>query len=465
MELDVHYLDATELAERIRAKELSPVDVVRAHLNRIAEVNPRVNAIATLTGEQALDAARQAEREVSRGGQLGLFHGVPFTIKDCIDTAGIRTMRGSKIFEGRVPAEDATAVARFRAAGAVPVAKTNLPEFTYWTETDNYVTGCTLNPWDLTRTAGGSSGGEAAAIAAGMSPIGIGSDVAISVRGPAHYTGIAALKPTHGLVPVTGHWPVLPRRFWHIGPMARSVRDLETALAVLSGRDGRDGYATSGRYTREAVDAGELRIGWLAQPEFGPLHPDVGSAVIRASETLRDLGLRVEAVHIPLLERNYVELAFPLYGAEVGRHFTDAAAGRAGELHPVITQTLAMPCPSLEEYIAALHAVEELRASLVSYFATFDVLLCPVVPIPAPPPGQAQYEVAGSVIPAHDVMRATAPFNLTGVPALSLPFGISSEGLPVGVQLVGSWHRESTLLRVAALLESRSPVAGLHPPL
>jgi Asp-tRNA(Asn)/Glu-tRNA(Gln) amidotransferase A subunit family amidase len=465
MELDVHYLNATDLAERIRTKELSPVEVVQAHLDRIAEVNPRVNAITTLTGEQALEAAKHAEKEVLQGRHLGPFHGVPFTIKDSLDTAGVPTMRGSKIFEHRVPAEDATAVARFKAAGAIPLAKTNLPEFTYWTESDNHVTGYTLNPWDLTRTAGGSSGGEAAAIAAGMSPIGIGSDVAISVRGPAHYTGISALKPTHGLIPATGHWPVLPRRYWHIGPMARSVRDLDAALAVLSGRDGRDGYATSNRYTQEAVNVGELRVGWLTQPEFGPLDPDVASAVVRASEALGNLGLRVEPVHIPALERNYVELAFPLYCAEVGQHFTDAAVGRADELHPVITETLAMPKPSLAEYVECQHAVEELRAGFVSYFANFDLLLCPVVPIPAPLPYQTQYEVAGCVIPAYDVMRATAPFNLTGLPALSLPFGICPEGLPIGVQLVGPWHRESTILGVAALLESRSAVAGLRPPL
>src|SRR4051794_23022454 len=197
MSNDLIRLDATRLAEMIRSREVSPVEVVQAHLDRIEAVNPKINAVVTVAGD-ALDAAKAAEAAVLAGEQLGPLHGVPFTAKDSIDTAGVMTQRGSPIFRGRVPDADATSVARLKAAGAILLAKTNLPEFSYWIESDNLLTGRSNNPWALDRTPGGSSGGESAAIAAGMSPLGLGTDLAISVRGPAAQTGIVGLKATHG---------------------------------------------------------------------------------------------------------------------------------------------------------------------------------------------------------------------------------------------------------------------------
>jgi aspartyl-tRNA(Asn)/glutamyl-tRNA(Gln) amidotransferase subunit A len=216
MSKEIIYSDATRLAELIRRRELSPVEIVQAHLDRIEAVNPKIHAIVTRV-DGALDAARAAEKAVLAGEELGPLHGVPFTVKDSIDTAGIATQRGSPIFKGRIPDTDATSVARMKQAGGLLLAKTNLPEFSYWIESDNLLTGRSNNPWDLTRTPGGSSGGESAAIAAGMSPLGLGTDLTISVRGPAAQTGIVALKATHGRVPMTGIWPRAPRRFWHVG--------------------------------------------------------------------------------------------------------------------------------------------------------------------------------------------------------------------------------------------------------
>src|SRR6202046_2764786 len=216
------YSDATKLAELIRTREVSPVEVMKAHLDRIEAVNPRVNAIVTIA-DSALHSAQEAEAAVLRGDELGPLHGVPFTVKDSIDTAKVLTQRGSPIFRGRTPGTDATSVARMKKAGGILLAKTNLPEFSYGVESDNLLTGRTNNPWNLDLTPGGSSGGESAAIAAGMSPLWLGTDLAISLRGPAAHTGIVSLKATHGRVPMTGIWPRGPRRFWHVGPMARSI--------------------------------------------------------------------------------------------------------------------------------------------------------------------------------------------------------------------------------------------------
>ena len=282
---DLIYSDATKLAELVRTKDVSPVEIMRAHLDRIEAVNGDVNAIVTVA-DGALEAARRAEAAVLSGGELGPLHGVPFTAKDSIDTAGVMTQRGSPIFKGRLPIEDATSVAHLKTAGGILLAKTNLPEFSYWIESDNLLSGRSNNPWNLERTPGGSSGGESAAIAAGMSPIGLGTDLAISVRGPAAQTGITSMKATHGRVPMTGIWPRAPRRFWHVGPMARSVRDIALAFSQLAGPDGKDAFSSS----TTMFDAGigrqpfrQLRVGWMVGPGFGPVDPEVAATVKAAA--------------------------------------------------------------------------------------------------------------------------------------------------------------------------------------
>src|SRR5262245_36363922 len=297
-------MDATSLAELIANRELSPVEVVQAHLDRIIEVNPKINAIVTLA-DNALDGAKKAEAAVKSGAKLGPLHGVPFTVKDSLDTEGVLTQRGSPIFKGHVPDADATAVARVKAAGGILIAKTNLPEFAYSVETDNLLTGRTNNPWNLEYTPGGSSGGESAAIAAGMSPLGLGSDLSISTRGPAAHTGIVGLKATHGRVPATGHWPRVPRRFWHLGPMARSVGDVALAYSLLAGPDGADGFSTltPGLNVGGATNR-RLRVGWLAAPGFfGPIDPQVVATVKAAAEALSGAGCQVEEVDLPFLRQ------------------------------------------------------------------------------------------------------------------------------------------------------------------
>ncbi|GAN77898.1 amidase [Acidisphaera rubrifaciens] len=465
----MHYADATELAALIRSKQLSPVEVVKIHLDRIEAVNPQLNAMVVVVAEQALQAAKSAETAIIRGNDLGPLHGVPFTAKDALDTAGVLTQRGSLIFKGRTPDADATSVARFKKAGAILISKTNLPEFSYATETDNRLTGRTNNPWNLDRTPGGSSGGEAAAIAAGMSPIGIGSDVAISVRGPAAHTGIVALKATHGRIPTTGHWPQVPRRYWHVGPMARSVRDIALTYSILAGPDGTDGYATSPL----SLDAGlgpqpgrPLRVGWLVRPGFGPISADVAATVEAAARALAGLGCIVEPVRVPALEEiNGLEIYSRLHVLETKPYFARCTNGREPELFKIIAGILRMPDTAASDYVAAEQATERLKDGFADYFRKYDAFLCPVTPISAPPHHASEYVIDGERVTPRHILRATVPFNLTGMPALSIRFGTSGDGLPIAVQLVSRWFAESTVLHLASLLESVSEVRDLHPPL
>jgi aspartyl-tRNA(Asn)/glutamyl-tRNA(Gln) amidotransferase subunit A len=467
MSIEIIYADATKLAELIRTKQISPVEVVQAHLDRIEAVDPKVNAIVTVA-EGALEAARAAERAVLAGDELPPLHGVPFTAKDSIDTAGVATQRGSPIFEGRTPDTDATSVARMKKAGGILLAKTNLPEFSYWIESDNLLSGRSNNPWDLTRTPGGSSGGESAAIAAGMSPLGLGTDLAISVRGPAAQTGIVSLKATHGRVPMTGIWPRVPRRFWHVGPMARSVRDLALAFSQLAGPDGQDGYSTS--TTLFDADVGraphrQLRVGWMVGPGFGPVDPEVAATVEAAAGALARVGVLVEPVSIPALERDFALDVFNrLHVMEMKPAFAEATAGRRPEeLYKMAKTMLSLPDTSMKDYIAAEQAAERLRDGYAEYFRKYDGLITHVLPIPAHKHGAAEFVIDGKKVDATYLMGATVPLNVTGLPGLSMRFGTSKEGLPINVQLVGNWLAESTILHLASLLEGVSPVRDLRP--
>ena len=463
----LYYQDATTLAKMIRNRDISPVEVMKAHLERIGALNPAINAIVTVA-DSAMAQSKLAEKAVMKGEKLGPFHGVPFTVKDSIDTADILTQRGSPIYRGRIPVKDATSVARMKSSGGILLAKTNLPEFSYWIESDNLLSGRSNNPWDVSRTPGGSSGGESAAIAAGMSPIGLGTDLAISVRGPAAQTGIVSLKATHGAIPMTGIWPRAPRRFWHVGPMARSISDLSLAFSVLYGPDGMDGYSSGlPKFNNRSTElpSRPLRIGWMTGPGFGPVDPEVSAVVELAAMKLKDLGHDVEEARIPALERDFALDVFnKIHVMEMKKAFREATAGvNEADIYKMAKTMLSLPDTLMSDYINAEQAAERLRDGFAEYFFKYDVLLTHVLPIPAHKHGEDEFIINGQKVDATYLQGATVPLNITGLPGISMRYGTSQDGLPINIQIVGSWNAEATILNVASQLEGTFSPELPHP--
>lgn len=454
---NLYYTDVVTLASLVRTGQLSPLDIVRAHLERIQNTNAEINAIVTLD-DSAEDRAREAEASIAKGQILGPLHGIPFTVKDCIDNAGLRTTRGSNLFLENVPTEDSTVVRRVKEAGGIVIGKTNMPEFALWWETDNAAFGRTHNPWLQGRTPGGSSGGEAAAISAGLSPLGLGSDVGGSLREPANYCGIVGLKATHGRVPLTGHWPDVLLRFMHVGPMARSVRDVALALEIISGPDGIDPYAVQVPSPNLADIDGpvnDLRIGWCVDAPFAPLTVEVSDTVESAASVLTEAGCRVDKVSLTEWEHSSVmDISNRIYGPETSHYLTPLVIGHEDKLSPPIRRRLKWPQPTMAEYLDATQDLDRFRHAVTLYFDKYDVLLCPTGPVTAHPHDSIEIDIGGEKMPGRHALQATIPFDLTGSPAISVPFSWSDEGLPIGVQLAGRHFEETTLLRVAATLES-----------
>ena len=467
MNEDIYYADATELAERIRTKALSPVEVMNAHLERMEKVNPRLNAIV-IHVDGVMERAREAEAAIMRGENWGTLHGVPFTIKDCIDTRGIRTTRGSKFFEKHIPDADATVVTRLRDAGGIMIGKTNMPEFAMWWETSNLVFGRTENPWMEGRTPGGSSGGEAAAIAAGLSPLGMGSDLGGSIREPAHYCGIVGLKATHGRVPLTGHWPDTLLRFMHVGPMARTVRDIALAMSVLSGPDGHDHYAVPVPVPGiPDMDAPlpPLRVGWCAEGPFSPIDAEVRETVAKAASAFEELGCEVEQILLQeWVELDTQNISGTIITAEGGQYLDPIISGHEDQLAPSMQRRLKLPVPTHGEYLEAVSNLEALRRATLRYFSDHDLILCPTGPVPAHPHDTPELDIEGQKVPGRNALRATIPSDLTGSPAISVPFGWSANGLPIGVQLIGRHFSETSLMHAAAALEALFAPEQRHPP-
>ena len=467
MNSELVFSDATELAERIRSKDLSPVEVVQAHFDRTDSANPVINAVV-VTNEAALDQARAAERAVMSGDPLGPLHGVPFSVKEVFDTKGIRSTRGSLLYADRVPDADATAVRRLKDAGGIVIGKTNCPEFALAAETVNDLFGRTLNPWNLDRTSGGSSGGEAAAISAGLSPLGIGTDLGGSNRLPSHYCNVVGYKPTHGLIPQTGAWPEIMSRRMHVGPIARSVRDIALSLFVMSGPDHVDPYAL-GQGIDEMPWFGALlpplRVGMMTEGPFEPVMGEVQDVVRKAGSALESLGCVVEEVGFDWHDRLPIDFTMDMLIVEADHYFEPFVEGRENDLSGSISALLNSPMPSMADYLTSMDKHESVSRDVTAFFACHDLLLLPTSPVTAPPHDSAELDVDGRTAGAGHAANITATFGMTGHPAISVPFGMSSDGLPIGVQLAAGHLNDRLLLHAAATLEAVSEAAGQRPPI
>ena len=457
MHEEIYFADATEMARRIHDREISPVELMRAHLERIDAVNPKLNAVVTLA-DGCIDRARQAEDAIMRGETAGPLQGVPFTIKDVFDTKGVRTTRGSRIFENRVPDADATLVKRLTEAGGILMGKTNNPEFALSAETNNELFGRTVNPWNTSRTCGGSSGGEGAAIGAGLSPLGVGSDLGGSNRLPAHYCGIVGFKPTHGRIPMTGHWPELLARYMHAGPLARSVRDVALATSIMCGPDDHDPYAVPAampNFSNLNDPLPPLRVGWFADGPFRPVDKQIRKTVANAAMTLNELGCAVDSAILPDWEKNLpIDVCYDLLAAEAIHYLQPYVDGHDDKLSSSIVGLMKLPRPSLSEFVSAVEHCEQFRRDFAKIFDRFDILLCPTAPMVATAHDASELVVDGQKVAPSHAAAITVTFGLTGSPAVSVPFGLNDEGLPIGVQLVAHRFDETTLLQAAAALEA-----------
>jgi amidase len=447
------YNSATALAEAVREKKVSSEELVAACIRRIEEVNPKLNAVVQLPAEAARAQAREADRVLTRGEIKGPLHGVPFTLKDAIETTGVICTGGTTGRAAFVPGEDATVVKRLRAAGAILLGKTNCPELGWAWESDNLIYGRTNNPYDLSLSPGGSSGGESAIIAAGGSPFGLGSDAGGSVRFPAHCTGIASIKPTSGRVPRTGHFPEpggMLDALWQIGPLARYVEDLILVLPVIAGVDWQDAAIVPMPLGDPgAVHLKELRVAFHTDNGIVSPTPRTAEVVRQSARVLAEAGSIVEELRPPQIEHTY-QIFLSLFSADGGAGI-EALLKTAGttRLHPLMQQVLEIQranAKSTAEFAAVVAGWDSFRSAMLSFMGKWDVILCPVCAFPG--------MLHGSTYDRLPAFSYTMTYNLTGWPAAVVRAGTSPEGLPIGVQIVARAWREDVALAVAQHLET-----------
>jgi amidase len=452
---------ATELAQLIRSRSVSPVEVVEAHLCRIEQINFAVNAIVTLA-DDVLDRAIAAEAALMRSEELGPLHGVPLTVKDTIDTKGLRTTSGSVLRRHDVPKSDATVVARLRAAGAIILGKTNTSEMAIPYETDNPVFGRTNNPHNPLMTPGGSSGGEAAAIAAYLSPAGIGSDLSGSIRVPAHFCGIAGLKPTVGLVPMDGHVPNVTGIMSLgacIGPMARHVEDLALLLNVIA--DAR-AFEIKSAPEQRVGDLRALQVAWYTDDGIAPVTDETRTAVEAAAQALSDAGLAVSEERPPAVSQGS-RLWIELFSRAAREQLREFYRGREKEAGPGVSSLLGETddepaglvdkVNAAEKIAKAVIERERLREEILRWMKTTPLIIAPVGATPAFEHGARRVEINGQSVSVFRAFSYSQTFNVFGLPSLVVPAGRSADGLPIGVQIVGRPFEEKTLLAAAAVVE------------
>lgn len=440
----------TGIVEAIKAREISPVEVAQTCLERISQLNPALNAVVTVAPD-VLERARNAESALMRGDTVGALHGIPLTIKDTIETAGLLTTSGSTIRAGYVPTTDAPAVARLKRAGAIILGKTNAAEMAMDYTADNPVFGRTNHPLDPKLTPGGSSGGEAVAIATGMSPGGLGSDLAGSVRIPAHFCGIAGLKPTTGRVPGAGQFPPNSGPYSLgavIGPMARNVGDLRLLFHALSDE------VTSN------TDLKGLKFAWYGDDGVVPVTDETARAVANVASALTHAGLTGEERRPPHVERGN-ELWLKLFSRASVVQLRQVYAGRESEGGSFVSWRLATadqtPPPALDDYIASWMERDRLRDELLGWMETTPIIVAPVGATPAYAHDTLKVSVRGETFGTFRAFTYAQTFNVFDLPVVTVPAGRSDEGLPIGVQIVGRPNAEEMVLAVAEIVEEALP--------
>ena len=457
-------LPAVRQLEMLRVGEIGVLELAEAHIRQIERLNPRLNAFADFDAQRVRAQAREMDGRDPAGG----LHGLPVTIKSSIATAGYRCEIGSLLNEGDVPRADAEVVARMRAAGAVILGTTNCPEFLMAYESANLLHGRTSNPWDLERTPGGSSGGESAAIAAGLSAAGLGSDSGGSVRVPAHFTGICALKPTPGRIPARGHLPPCVGPFavlGAIGPMARTIADVSLLFRTLCGQDRDDPVSPPVALRTPTLE--KLRgsvIGFFEDDSLVPVTPETRAAVNAAAQVLREAGFRVERFRPRTLEQ--LRKLWWKFFVQCGAMFYEPTIrGRQAQLSPIFREFLSIaeaggPLTSTE-LLNAWAELDLLRAKTLEAMRAFPVLLCPVASIPAFKHGERAWNVDGEGVEYLHAVRHTQWFNALAAPAAVVPVGRSPEGLPIGVQFAGRPFEDETVLGIAGIVDA---AFGYRPP-
>lgn len=459
-------LGAGTLSRAYAAREISPVEVVNAVLDRIEDINPRLNAIVTPDREGARRAAAESERRWRDNEARGPLDGVPLTVKDNIPVRGMRTTWGSRLFADYVPPEDELPVARLRAQGMAILGKTNVPEFTLQGYTDNPLFGPTRNPWDIRLTPGGSSGGAVAAVAVGLGPVAIGTDGGGSIRRPASHTGLFGFKPSPGRVARAHGLPVILNDFEAIGPIARTVEDAALVFSLMSGGDPRDRASMAFQQVDAEVarDPGRLRILFVPRFVGSPVDPEIAKSVAAAATNLQELGHTVEQGSVPV-DLEALERIWSVIGP----------AGLAWLVNGKDLSVISPPLRQIAEngarltavdYVEALDAVAGLRAALAGFFQSHDLIMTPsAAALPWPAETTHPDSIEGKPVGPRGHAVFTAFANAGGLPGASIPCAPARSGLPIGFQLVGRFGGDMELLRVAAQYERAHSWADRWPPI
>ncbi len=464
---DLCYLSALQLRALYQKHEVSPVEVTEAVLRRMDQLNPSLNAFITMTPELALEGARIAEQAYQTDDSPPPLAGIPTSIKDLVPMTGICTTRGSLLYKDWVPDYDAPIVERLHEAGTVMLGKTNLPELGWKGDSTNRIIGSTHNPWKYGRTAGGSSGGGTAAVAAGLGPLAQGSDGAGSIRIPASFCGIYGLKPSWGLIP---QYPASAvELFSHLGPMTRTVADSALMLNVMAGADPRDRLSLPTETDYLAALEGNiagLRVAWSPDLGYAPIDPEVREIVAKAAERFSELGCHVEEAH-PDLEDPWDSIVHIIWAsAFAGLHLHDLEAVR-DQIDPGLVKVIEQGLQFSGAEVAIAYARRnDYYHAWRRFMEQYDLLLTPTLPVTAfaagvDHPGQ----INGQSTTYLGWTAFTYPFDITGQPAASVPCGFDRDGLPVGLQIVGQWRDDVTVLRASAAFEALAPWAEKRPPL